>query len=510
MRKHPLKQALLLGMICLLSSCGAVVAPVLTEERPQLITPEVSALSLPTLDFTLPYYPEESLHPTIVQNQTNSLLAPLLYESLYVLDPGFNPQPLLVATEEMSEDGYRWIFTIHQNVQFWDGTNLTGSMVASALNEARGSRSKYASRLEDITSITGSGYQITIQLSAPNINLPALLDVPISYGGGNLPQGTGPYTIENNHLALQWHWWQLAEKPVPEQILLKPLHGEEDLQLAFNAGQISLMRGDLTGNTSLGFSGNYEVWDYPTPKLVFLGCSQNSGLTANLRQLLSEAIQRETLVSQTLAGYGNSVTLPLHGYNDTSAWLDPYVYDPLMMANKVSSTYIARGIFPLTLIVNGENPVKVAMAERIAQQLSEFGLSIEVKELALRDYELALEYGNFDLFLAEIYLTPDFDVSDLFFASGAYNYGGYENARLEELWQQYRRYGTGIFTLDEEGEAMEHFFSAFQTEMPFIPLCFRTEAMMTMWGHIQNASPTASHLFYQLEHWNISGGESQQ
>lgn len=484
---------LALGLTLFLTACTDIAAPL--EDAVMVFEPAATKSSIPNLEFTLPIYPDESLHPTLVENQTNMILSPLLYEGLYVLDRNYTAIPWLVAEESVSEDGLRWVFTLKEGVTFWDGTALTGQIVASALNEARGENSRFSARFRDVNTISGTGNQVIIQLSGANWNLPALLDIPISYGGGLVPKGTGPYVYDKGGslLARNPLWWGGAD--LPETILLHEISAAMDMISAFDGGNISLLDGDLTGNQVFGYSGNYQVWEYYTSSLYYMGFNmENSVLDSDLRRVISEGIDRDTLVNQTLAGYGTSTIYPVHPAIDYG--LPYWEYSILETVQE----FMAYPWLPeLELIVNGDNREKIAMAEQISAQLGEFGLVIHVKPLPWADFVAALQRGDFDLYISEIYMTADFDVSSLLLSTGGYNFGRYVDGMSDQLWWNFRAYGPS-------GEW--NFYHYFFQQMPIAPICFENGTALSLWGHLSQVTPTANHLFYGLEHWVIEKEES--
>lgn len=84
-------------------------------------------------------------------------------------------------------------------------------------------------------------------------------------------------------------------------------------------------------------------------------------------------------------------------------------------------------------MVNTDNSFKLAVAEYLAGQLSDLGVSVDLKKLTWDDYLAALESGNFDLYLGEVTLTADFNLSPLLGRAGTLNYGGYSSAETDAL-----------------------------------------------------------------------------
>ena len=76
---------------------------------------------------------------------------------------------------------------------------------------------------------------------------------------------------------------------------------------------------------------------------------------------------------------------------------------------------------PIKLLVNSENAATVAAAQRIAYQLEAAGLQVSLSKLPFEDYLAALTARHFDLYVGEVGLTADFDLSALLSSSGSLN-----------------------------------------------------------------------------------------
>ena len=74
---------------------------------------------------------------------------------------------------------------------------------------------------------------------------------------------------------------------------------------AFNAGEITLMDVDLTGSSALGSSGRYEVWDYNTTQMLYLGFNAQQGLCrdADVRRAIAQAVDPQDLFRSTGQAY---------------------------------------------------------------------------------------------------------------------------------------------------------------------------------------------------------------
>ena len=95
---------LLCAAVCLalaLTACGQPVpdpVPTATPVPTPTQTPQA-------LRFSLGYDPAAQLHPITGDSQVNQELTGLVYQGLYELDNAFQPQPVLAASGDPSEDG---------------------------------------------------------------------------------------------------------------------------------------------------------------------------------------------------------------------------------------------------------------------------------------------------------------------------------------------------------------------------------------------------------------------
>ena len=262
-----MRRALRLTALCL---CAAVLLCSCEQPDPQP-TPTETPTPTPTLipnetpqpaQFSLGYDSAASLHPITGNSQVNRELTGLVYQSLYELDNTFTPQPVLAQSASVSEDGLTWTFTLASGVLFSDGTPLTAAHAAASLNRARSSP-VYAARLAAVTSVSAGDSSVTVTLSAPNGNLPALLDIPIVLEQGTAadgtvppaPLGTGHYRYERDGdglcLRINPNCRSAAALPYAS-IPLIPASDTGTRIAAFDSGEISAVTTDFSSPYALG------------------------------------------------------------------------------------------------------------------------------------------------------------------------------------------------------------------------------------------------------------------
>ncbi|MEG0825711.1 MAG: ABC transporter substrate-binding protein, partial [Oscillospiraceae bacterium] len=290
-------------------------------------SPTVSVTPSPTptvAEFALPYDPAGGLNPLTTTVGTNLTMMPLLYEGLYGVNAQFEAEQVLCQSAAPNPEKTVWVFTVKSGITCSDGTAVTGELCKASLLAAKASP-LYGQRLRNVTAIAADGQSLTISLSAPNENLPLLLDTPIfAANDGAAPAGTGPYVLKDGKLTARADWWQ--KKSVPQKnIPLFECATADELVYAFDAGNVGLVTADLTGTSVLGYSGNYEVAEFPTTGMLYVGFNTLSGPCQDvaLRRTLTQGIDRATICASLLAGHATPAALPVHpdsgGYDEKLA-----------------------------------------------------------------------------------------------------------------------------------------------------------------------------------------------
>ena len=129
----------------------------------------------------------------------------------------------------------------------------------------------------------------------------------------------------------------------------------------------------------------------------------------------------------------------------------------------------------------------MTVAQTIAQQLTDCGLTVTVNAPeSQEDYLQALAVGNFDFYLAEVRLSPTFDLSVFFQEDGALGYGGMADGELYQLC---------LKALENSGNYYD-LFSAVMEDGQLCPLLFRTYAVYTTRGSVSGLLPGLDNVFH--------------
>ena len=493
-----------------LTSCAGPDPDPTLSPRPAP-TPAPPAEAERGMGFALACYPGAGFHPITGENRLNLTFAPLIYRGLFQVGRNFQAEKDLCESYTVSQDGLVWTFQLKQAI-FSDGSSLTAAETVSSLLTARRSQ-RYSGRLASVERIAAEGETVVVTLREPNGGLPLLLDIPIVKEGMDpqRPLGTGPYAIAETEGELSLTARPGAQVPLAS-IPLYTVEAGDDLVYAFDSREISLVDTDLTGTNALGYSGRLETADYPTTTLLYIGCHMTSGPCRDqrVRQAIALAVDREETVERTLSGHAVASSLPVHpegpGFDASLAgeWgrdlerAKALLEEAGWVLDQEGARKRGREELELRLVVNQDNTFKTAAVEDLAAVLQELGCRVTLDRLSWEDFMTTLERGQFDLFLGETALTPDFDLTSLLGQDGALNYMGFSDAETWEGMAQYRA------ARGKERETTLVNLCGRVTELaPIIPICFKNGSLMTQWGQVTGARPAQRDVFAGFENWTI-------
>ena len=507
--------------------------------------------------FSLGYYKGEGLHPYTCSNTTNQNLMGLIYEPLFAIDQTFATEPCLAKSctiqvtsasgseEEKDTEGdasetgtegdetdqkdaskeekkkeqprskiagkTTCTIQLRDDVTFSDGTSLSAEDVVYSLEQAKGKGSIYRERLSDVTSITASGSTtVVIEINAADAAFDSLLDIPIiSRSGGSNPIGTGPYVLNTKKgkavsMTRNTNWWQEGTLPA-DTITLYAADDSDMMIFGFGSGSISMVNTDLTGTNALSYTGDYNVVDYPTTSMLYVGCNTHSGPCQNqsFRQALYYVFDRDTLATKMLSGHAEPTVLPV---SPKSKLYDEKLAETYAWSEETAKKKLADGHYynqTLKLIVNKESDFKTAFAEEMKKELEAIGIKVQVEALAWDEFADALDERSFDLYLGEVKLKSNFDLTAVIGSNGNLNYGGYQDKDLEKLLTKFQ-------TADKASRAAaaKNLYKAVADAAATIPLCFKNHSVLTHWSANASIAPTQQNLFYHIAEWDLKRNQT--
>lgn len=463
-----------------------------TEPTGQVLVQSPTEPTQP-LDFGMVYQPEAGMNPYQCLRLANRPVISLLYQGLFSVTSQFRAEPVLCQSFSCTEDLTSYTFTL-ADATFSDGSPVTAEDVAASLRASMGS-AYYGDRLERVSEITTSGNTVTLQLRQPHENLPLLLDIPIVRQedvAAALPVGSGAYVLRQSGtgavLLRRADWW--SEYPGAAQfdsIRLTACASPAEIRDLFEFGGIHLVTEDPGSPSYLQYRSDYELWEYGTGILLYLGCNRNSDIGSNglVRAALVRAVDRESLTG-FYRDFAQAAYLPASPQSDfyDSTLAASYSYDPTILQGILRDANLTGK--EVTLLVCSDTTARVDAARAIADNLNACGLKVTVNALPGGEYDDALYYGNYDLHLGETRLSPNFDLSPFFQSGGSLSYGGMANSTCYDLC---------LSALENSGNYYD-LHRAVMDDGGLCPLLFRTYAVYATRGALTGLMPGVDNVFH--------------
>lgn len=532
--------ALISAFVILLSGCRGNVKPLSSSDIPQTSV----ANSAERNYITLLYSSSDSFNPYTAATDANRQLCKLLYEPLVKLDNEYNVTYCLA--QKVEQEGSVCRVTLKNNV-FSDGTPLSADDVVYSFNLAKSSSTEYAYKLYEANSAAAEGSNtVVFKSSRSDPYFVNLLDFPILKKGSDKqttsdsvvlpPIGCGRYKLDDSKSKLVLNEKSLSNASVysVKEIRLIDAPDSESLSHYVEVGAADIYYSDISDGNIVRMSG--KKLNININHIVYIGVNHSYGdlSLGGLRQAISAGIDRLAVCRDgyynnavAATGFFNPVWEPAKSVqNIETASNQEITIENLeeIGYNRVDGDGIrknAGGVrLKLDLLVNSENRLRVAAAHLIANQLSACGFKIKVVEKSFEEYKVALESGNFQLYLGEVEVTPNMDMTSLVTEGGSAAYGikkpespnPQENlptdpAATDSATEQSAQSATAA-------ELIEGFYSGkntitdvasvLQSEMPFIPVCYRTGVLFYN-DNIENVNiSSASDIYFSIESYKYN------
>ncbi len=486
---------------------------------------------------TLLYSAADTFNPYTAKTDINRQLCKLIYEPLVKLDNEFNLAYSIA--KEIKTEATSCVVTLN-SVNFSDGSTLTADDVVYSFNLAKSDNSIYAAKLYEAVSASAvNSSTVEFKLLKNDPYFENLLTFPIIKANSeNItdsdsvlqpPVGSGRYKVSEDKQSLSVNTVYFGTLPKITQIKLINAPDRESVSHYVEIGAADMYYSEISDGNILRMSG--KKIDINLNNLVYIGINQNYGALTenNIRQAFSSGIDREKICRNSFynnatpaTGFFNPVwdkTKSVQNIQIKSDFeitvenLEKIGYNKL---DSKSERVNQNGTkLQFTLLVNSENRIRVAAAQQIAEQLSDYGIKITVIEKAYDAYVESLKNGDFQLFLGEVKLTDNMDISSLVCEGGSAAYGlakqpvADTTTQTEETNPEESEEAEPVLPVNRSQEVVNGFYlgqntiadvaAVLQTEMPFVPVCYRTGILFCN-ENVQNVgSPSASDIFSSID-----------
>lgn len=428
----------------------------------------------------LGYFKNKSFNPYKTDSFTNLNISTLLYDPLFIINDDWSSDMLLA--QEIQNDGKQVTVKIVDGEVFSNGASLTAYDVVYSFNLAKKSQ-HFKGRLSNIATAVAGVDTVTFALNSPDIYVQQCLTFPIIQNGTGdaaLPIGSGRYVLRsiNGEYVLSENPTSTRKESMSTPVIgLTEINAGNDEIYRIQAGHLSYFCDDMDSGVFTKL--NASTLSLPTNNLIYLGYNSANETLADkdVINALVTAIDKNTLADTIFDNFCSltetpfnpdwveleGLQLPTHEYNLIQAGniLDD---NGIRFSSKDKNyRYDSDGYFEIKIIVNKESLTKVNCAKFIGKNLQNLGVKVTLSALAFEDYQQALKDGNYDLYIGEVKISPNMDLSAFFKTNGAAAYG----ISSKTVASAYNDLKTGSIDVNT-------FINVFEEEKPFIPLCFRT------------------------------------
>jgi peptide/nickel transport system substrate-binding protein len=522
---------LLAALMALACGCGAKKpaaeqSPTEEPESGEDVGDELNATYAADGIFSLNCMLDETFNPYKITSAWNQTVDMLVYEPLIEIDVNFDPQKCLL-TDWTTTDGINWTFTVDTARKFHDGGSLTAADCAYSIRQAM-SCSRYSERFGNVAGVSAvDDTTLAVRLDRTDYRFYRLLDIPcIEYGSSSQdrPSGTGPFEFSGTgkSLVVNPDYPDAADMPI-QRIYLKEYRTADEILQAFEDSYIDLSINNPTSMTNLGYSTANVIKYVNTTDMHYLGYNMRSSIfgQAAFRAFMTYAVDRSAIISDCMGGAAAAATVPISPASSLypKEYADTLNYSAASLQNALKNIGLSdlNGDGKLDLsantstatvinfIVCSDSSAKVAAARSIAQTLEGVGFSVNLRELSFSDYKKALKDGDFDVYYAEVKLSPDWDLSKLLMSGGDLNYGDVQDQTLQGCIRSFLQCSDDDLT--QQAAALCQYIGQ---SAPITVILFEKTEVLYHRGVLSGLSPTQDNIFNDMKDWTVALGNGTE
>ncbi len=476
---------------------------------------------------SLPCNTADSFNPFLATTAVNRQICNLMYDPLVKVNSDFSLNYVLAANIETI--GNTCTVTI-KNARFSDGTSITADDVVYSFEAAKKCNRKYKYALESVESAVVRDANSVIFTSAKNDPYVAnLLNFPIIKTGSDLltnsdnvylpPIGSGRYILDTDLQRLTandgWHSGSIAIK----EIRLINTPDSEAIQHAIEIGAIDAYYTDLSNCEIPRMSGTRT--QVLLNNLVYVGVNLKKQILSSfyMRHAISSAIDRSNICEDAFfnnalpaTGFFNPLFSPVK--NIQSIEISSNMKIAIENLGKIGYNrknnegyFVNSGDKPLaaSILVNEENSFRKNAADMIALNLKNIGISASVVAVPFEQYVSRLESGSFDLYIAEVNITHNMDISPLIVPGGSSAYGIKKDSASDATEDTTEDISVqNIINAFYDGQCgIQDVAATTISGMPIIPICYRTGILFLSNKITANSSASADDIYNSIENWNL-------
>ena len=404
-----------------------------------------------------------------------------VYEGLVRRGKDMAIEPALATSWEPVPEGNGWRFSLREGVTFHDGAEFNADDVIFSYERASAEESDTRSWFAPVSEVIKvDDFTVDIMTTAPNPIFPdSIANWMIMDSGwaeannatrpdkdnGNFAtlnaNGTGAFTVTDRQPGLQTSlapiegWWDEVEHNVTSATFT-PIQNPATAVAALLSGDVDMINPvPIQDAARLQGSDGVSVLQGIEARVIMLGFDQQEGaaesgagssdifLDAKAREAVAKAINVPAILQTIMRGNAEPasqlVSPAMRGFSEANA--APYAFDADAARALVAEAGLEGASFDLKC-PNNRYLNDEAVCQAVTGMLAQVGLNATLDAMPVQNYWPELRADNFDMYL--LGWSPgtfDHEHPIRFLAStpneekrlGSWNFGGYSNARIDEL-----------------------------------------------------------------------------
>jgi len=394
-----------------------------------------------------------SLDPRYASDAYGMRIVQLVFDSLVRVGPKLEIKPGVAKT--WSYSGLTYTFELVPGLKFHNGRDVTPEDLIFSFEQFSAPSSSFASSFNEVEKFqaikNGDHLQVKIKMKKFVANFLgadlAVYKILPKQEIAGFPQkliGSGPFQYSgknDNEIVLTRFERHPVHVPKMPKLVIKVVRDDFTRYQKLMRGELDICLNEIAIDKVPMFekkSDKFSVTRFPTASMsyVLINMQDATLKQKELRQALSQAINRPEIIRYKLEGLGEEATsvLPMvHPYFNHDL-LEPK-YD-LAAAKAVIEKLGLKGQH--LILKSSNNPGAIDNARVIAYQLSQTGLDVELQSFEWGKYYDDIKRGNFQLALMKWVGISDPDIYRAAFHSkekppGGRNRGHYANPEVDEV-----------------------------------------------------------------------------
>jgi peptide/nickel transport system substrate-binding protein len=337
------------------------------------------------------------------------------------------------------------------------------------------------------------------------------------------PIGTGPYKfkewISSQKIVLEANDNYFEGRPNIDQFIYRIIPDMSTMFQELLSGGV-----DMMGLNPLQYARksetrrireNYIKFRYPANGYTYLGYNLSNPLFKEIkvRQALSYAINRQSIIDGIMLGLGSPCTGPF----STVSWaynpdVKTYPYDPERARRMLAEEGWKPGpdgilvkdgrAFRFTILTNQGNNERIRTAEIIQQNLKAVGIDVSIRVMEWQAFLEQIDKRSFEAIILGWGMGRDPDLYDIWHSSktkkGEYNFIGYKNAEVDRLLVEGRR----TFDIEKRKKIYYRIHEILAEEQPYAFL-YVPDALPIVHKRFKGIEPAPLGIFYNFIKWHV-------